>query len=315
MAKLITEVSSDLVLEKTTGQDFFITGLFSTADEKNNNGRIYKKELLEREINRLNEGIKDGKSLFGELGHPEGPTVNLDRVSHKITDFFWKENHVFGKAKILNTPMGKTARELLKEGSLGISSRGLGDIDEDGTVKENLHILTYDLVDSPSNQGSYVNGILEGKEFQIPGEDQDLDQMIEKMDNYVNSSDKKSLKELYYPEKSISIDSIKKDQFRWTSNESYRQIDSSKEKIDKSIYKWGKDGFGGQSVQPIQVVFFERLSNKVLYSNHPFYPERAKLSESDFDILLKQGFKLVPWSTNQPNWRKDMMKKINRRHI
>jgi hypothetical protein len=164
--KLITECSTELELFEGKDKQPYIIGIFSSAEVKNNNGRRYKKELLEREVTKfVSEKVKN-RSSFGELSHPSGPDINLDKVAIVIESLEWKGGDVYGKAKILDTPMGKIAKELVKEGRLGISSRGLGTVSESGYVNEDFNLITYDLVADASNPASqFVNGILEGKEF------------------------------------------------------------------------------------------------------------------------------------------------------
>lgn len=169
--KLITECSNELELFEEKGKQPYIVGIFSTAEVENNNGRRYKKEILEREINKFMSEKVSKKSSFGELSHPSGPEINLDKVAIVVESLEWRGSDVYGKAKILDTPMGKIAKELVKEGSLGISSRGLGTVSESGYVNEDFNLITYDLVADASNPASqFVNGILEGKDFSIPGE-------------------------------------------------------------------------------------------------------------------------------------------------
>jgi len=171
MAKLITEASYDFeISEANNGKDMYVVGIFSTAELKNQNKRVYSRPILEREISKLQEKIKT-RSLLGELDHPSEPTINSDKVAIKIQDLSWKGNSVYGKAKILDTPMGNIAKTLVKEGGYGISSRGLGTVNENGYVNEDYNMITFDLVNEPSNANSWLNGIYEGKEFTINGEE------------------------------------------------------------------------------------------------------------------------------------------------
>lgn len=167
--KLITECSYDFqISEAKNGKDMHIVGIFSTAEMENNNKRRYSREILEREVGKVQGKIKKN-CLWGELGHPPNPEVNPDKIALKIENLEWKGNNVYGKAKLLDTPMGAIARTLVKEGSMGISSRGLGTVAENGYVNEDFHLITYDLVTDPSNKPSWVNGIYEGAEYNIPG--------------------------------------------------------------------------------------------------------------------------------------------------
>ena len=148
----------------------FIEGVFLQSDLKNKNGRIYPREIMQREVARyVKENIKT-KRAYGELGHPEGPTVNLDRVSHMITSLREDGNNYIGKAKVMDTPMGKIVKELISEGAqLGVSSRGLGSLKERhgiNEVQDDFMLATAaDIVADPSAPDAFVNGIMEGKEW------------------------------------------------------------------------------------------------------------------------------------------------------
>ena len=172
--KLITEEVQKVkfVTEgKGSNKKLYIEGVFLQGNIKNRNGRMYPVETLAREVNRYNESfIQKGRAL-GELGHPEGPTVNLDRVSHKITSLTREGNNFRGKAQLLNTPMGKIASSLLDEGvMLGVSSRGVGSLrtTNEGykVVGEDFMLATAaDIVADPSAPDAFVSGIMEGKEW------------------------------------------------------------------------------------------------------------------------------------------------------
>ena len=167
--KLITEMSYEFELHEEKGsKDMFAVGIFSSAELKNNNKRVYKKDLLEREVGKVQEKVKK-KCLWGELGHPPNPEVNPDKIALRTTQLEWRGNDLYGKAKILDTPMGQIAKTLVKEGQMGISSRGLGTVGDNGYVNEDFHLITWDLVTDPSNNPSWVNGIFEGQEFITPG--------------------------------------------------------------------------------------------------------------------------------------------------
>jgi len=166
--KLITEISHNLELMESKTKGVHIVGIFSSAEIENNNKRKYSKELLEREVNRVEEKVK-GKSLWGELGHPPNPEINPDKIAILTTMLEWKGNDLYGKSKVLDTPMGNIAKTLVKEGRMGISSRGLGTVGDDGYVNEDFNLLTYDLVTDPSNHPSWVDGIYEGMDFTLPG--------------------------------------------------------------------------------------------------------------------------------------------------
>lgn len=171
--KLITEevASVKFITEEKNGKKcLHIEGIFLQADIKNRNGRMYPMETLTREVSRYNENyIKKGRAL-GELGHPDGPTVNLDRVSHMITSLKAEGNNFIGRAKVLDTPMGKIASSLIGEGvTLGVSSRGVGSLVEKNGVRvvsDDFMLATAaDIVADPSAPDAFVNGIMEGVEW------------------------------------------------------------------------------------------------------------------------------------------------------
>ena len=172
--KLITEEISNVQIiteGKGANKKLYIEGVFLQGDIKNRNGRMYPMETLSREVKRYNETfVKKGRAL-GELGHPDGPTVNLDRVSHKITSLVQEGSNFKGKAQILNTPMGKIASSLLDEGvMLGVSSRGVGSLkmtnEGHKIVGEDFMLATAaDIVADPSAPDAFVQGIMEGKEW------------------------------------------------------------------------------------------------------------------------------------------------------
>ena len=160
-----------LVEQKNGKKSMYIEGVFLQGNIKNRNGRMYPMETLRREVGRYNENhIQSGRAL-GELGHPEGPTVNLDRVSHKIVSLKESGSNFIGKAKILNTPMGKIASSLIEEGvKLGVSSRGVGSLQQTkegfAVVGEDFMLATAaDIVADPSAPDAIVEGIMEGKEW------------------------------------------------------------------------------------------------------------------------------------------------------
>jgi hypothetical protein len=171
--KLITETIENvkLITEEKDGKKLlYIEGVFLQSELKNRNGRMYPFSVLEREVKRYNEEYVKSKRALGELGHPDGPTINLDRVSHRITDLRAEGNNFIGKAQILDTPMGNIAKNLLGEGvQLGVSSRGMGSIQkvEDCNVVADDFMLTTaaDIVADPSAPDAFVNGIMEGKEW------------------------------------------------------------------------------------------------------------------------------------------------------
>jgi hypothetical protein len=172
--KLITEQIEDVQIlseEKNGKKNLYIEGTFLQGEIKNRNGRMYPINTLRREVDKYNESfVKNGRAL-GELGHPDGPTVNLDRVSHLITSLVQEGNNFRGRARILDTPMGNIAKNLLGEGvKLGVSSRGIGSLQEtrDGAkvVADDFMLATAaDIVADPSAPDAFVNGIMEGKEW------------------------------------------------------------------------------------------------------------------------------------------------------
>lgn len=172
--KLITETIQDVKYVTESAEDgkksLFIVGPYMVAEEQNRNGRIYSRSILEGAVKKYMQNyVKEGRA-FGELGHPEGPTVNLDKVSHLIKDLTFSGNVCEGKAKILtNTPMGKIASSLIEEGAkLGVSSRGMGSLREfQGVnhVQEDFMLAAVDIVADPSAPGAFVNGIMEGREW------------------------------------------------------------------------------------------------------------------------------------------------------
>ena len=172
--KLITEEVSRvkfIVEGKGAKKKMYIEGVFLQGEIKNRNGRMYPMQTLAKEVHRYNESfVKKGRAL-GERGHPEGPTVNLDRVSHKITSLRQEGNNFIGKAQLLSTPMGKIAQNLIGEGvTLGVSSRGVGSLKEDlhgcKVVGEDFMLATAaDIVADPSAPDAFVSGIMEGKEW------------------------------------------------------------------------------------------------------------------------------------------------------
>ena len=171
--KLITEQIENVQIlteEKNGKKLLYIEGVFLQSELTNRNGRRYPFEVLNREVERYNEEYVKTKRALGELGHPDGPTINLDRVSHRITSLRAEGNNFIGKAQILDTPMGKIAKSLLDEGvQLGVSSRGMGSIEKSegiSVVRDDFMLTTAaDIVADPSAPDAFVNGIMEGKEW------------------------------------------------------------------------------------------------------------------------------------------------------
>jgi hypothetical protein len=152
------------------GKNTYLEGIFLQAEKKNRNNRIYPKAIMEEAVNKYNvEQVKTGRAV-GELNHPESASINLDKVSHRITSLVWEGNNVIGKALILNTPMGLIVKGLLEGGvQLGVSSRGMGSIEEGregaSIVQDDFLLNTVDIVQDPSATEAFVNGIMEGVEF------------------------------------------------------------------------------------------------------------------------------------------------------
>jgi len=171
--KLIREDIVDtsvLVEEKNGVKSLYITGPFLVAEQKNRNGRLYESRILEKEAKRYTEEYIDKNRAFGELGHPDTPSINLDRVSHLIVSLKKEGNNFMGKAKVLDTPMGKIAKSLMEGGAtLGVSSRGMGslkNVNGVNMVQDDFYLATAaDIVADPSGPGCFVNGLMEHKEW------------------------------------------------------------------------------------------------------------------------------------------------------
>ena len=202
--KLITEEISNVKIiteGKGSKKTLHIEGVFLQGGIKNRNGRMYPVNILNNEVNRYCENFVGKGRALGELGHPDGPTVNLDRVSHKITSLVREGNNFVGKAKLLSTPMGKIASSLIGEGvTLGVSSRGVGTLKEDQTgckvVGEDFQLATAaDIVADPSAPDAFVNGIMEGKEWVWEGGSL-REQLAEKTKKSINTLvDQRALEE------------------------------------------------------------------------------------------------------------------------
>jgi hypothetical protein len=170
--KLISEIVEDVqIITEGTSKDLFIEGIFLQSEITNRNGRVYPKSVMEREVGRYMKEYVEAKRAFGELGHPEGPTINLDRVSHMITSLKEDGNNYVGRAKIMNTPMGNIVKNLIDGGAkLGVSSRGLGSLQTTSEgineVQDDFFLATAaDIVADPSAPDAFVQGIMENKEW------------------------------------------------------------------------------------------------------------------------------------------------------
>ena len=175
--KLIAEEVTNVrfITEKVNGKtEHFIEGVFMQAEKQNRNGRVYPKDILAKEAARYNTEYVEKNRAFGELGHPDSPTINLDRVSHMITKLYPDGNNFIGKAKILDTPNGKIVKSLLDGGAtLGVSTRGVGSLKPQNgyqVVQDDFHLATAaDIVADPSAPDAFVRGIMEGKEWILDG--------------------------------------------------------------------------------------------------------------------------------------------------
>jgi len=202
--KLIAEYTDQkleaIVEAKEDGsKSHFIEGIFMQSEAKNRNGRIYPKMVMESAVDKyVTEQVKTGRAV-GELNHPDGPTVNLDKVSHKIESLDWDGNDVVGKARILNTPMGNIVKGLLEGGvQLGVSTRGMGSLEErNGTmyVKDDFLLNTVDIVQDPSAPTAFVNGIMEGVEW-VWNNGMIQPQVIEKMETEIKTAPRTDLYEV-----------------------------------------------------------------------------------------------------------------------
>ena len=201
--KLITEYTTNdvscIVEKKEDGtKSFVIEGVFAQAEQKNRNGRIYPKAIMEKAVNKYVKEQVSQKRAVGELNHPEGPTVNLDKVSHLITDLQFEGNDVVGKAQILDTPMGQIVKGLLEGGvQLGVSTRGMGSLEQkDGAmyVRDDFILNTVDIVQDPSAPGAFVNGVMDGVEW-VWHNGVIEPQVIEEMETEIKSAPKKHLYE------------------------------------------------------------------------------------------------------------------------
>ena len=171
--RLIKEVAQDLnylvEAKEGGGKNVYIEGIFMQAEKANRNGRMYGRGIMEREVQKYQELINEKRSL-GELGHPPNPSINLNQVSHMITGLKFEGNDVYGKAKILDTPMGKIAKNFIEEGvRLGVSSRGLGSVklNKEGVneVQDDFHLATVDIVADPSAPDAFVQGIMDSADW------------------------------------------------------------------------------------------------------------------------------------------------------
>ena len=181
------------------GKRHFIEGVFMQSESKNRNGRVYPKAVMEKAVDRyVTEQVNTGRAV-GELNHPEGPSINLDKVSHIIESLKWNGNDVVGKARILETPMGNIVKGLLDGGvQLGVSTRGMGSLEERNGVmyvKDDFHLSTVDIVQDPSAPTAFVNGIMEGVEW-VWNNGVIQSQVIEKMETEIKKASRTNLHEV-----------------------------------------------------------------------------------------------------------------------
>lgn len=181
--------------EKSGKKTYRISGPFLQSEVKNRNGRVYSKQLLEREVGNYNKEFIDNKNSVGELDHPPTPSINLDRVSHLIESLKMDGNDGNGVAKVLDTPCGMIAQNLLEGGvKLGVSTRGVGSL-EDGKVGDDFKLLTVDIVANPSAPNAYVDGVLESKEYVIEG-NKIVELAYERLDEGYGKIDKRESTEI-----------------------------------------------------------------------------------------------------------------------
>jgi len=169
-SEAVEEVEYITEAKEGGGKNYKIKGIFLQADIKNRNGRVYPMEILEKEVSRYNKKFINENRAYGELGHPEGPTVNLERVSHMVTELYPDGKNFVGEAKIMETPMGKIVKNIMNEGGkLGVSSRGMGSLNQKNGanyVRDDFYLATAaDIVADPSAPNAFVEGIMEGKEW------------------------------------------------------------------------------------------------------------------------------------------------------
>ena len=206
--KLIKEVVEDVQYLKEATEDgkknYYIEGIIMQGDIKNRNGRVYPKQTLMRELKRYNENYVSKKRAFGELGHPQGPTINLDRASHMFTELREEGSNVVGRAKVMETPMGKIVKNIIDDGGqLGISSRGMGSLKKNKAgimeVQDDFMLATAgDIVADPSAPDAFVQGIMEGVEFyyDIASGTWQQQQAFEQIEEEIKQTAKRSAREL-----------------------------------------------------------------------------------------------------------------------
>lgn len=199
--KLIKEINQDLnyltEAREDGGKNVFIEGIFMQSNKENRNGRVYPRHIMEKEVGRYQQLINEKRSL-GELGHPPNPTINLDKVSHLITELKFMGDDVIGRAKILDTPMGNIVKNFIKEDiGVGVSSRGLGSLKMKNGVNEvqdDFHLATVDIVADPSAPDAFVQGIMESKDWVLENGVWKA-QEVEQAQQFIRKTSKADLKE------------------------------------------------------------------------------------------------------------------------
>lgn len=209
--EVLTEAKSD------GSKRYCIEGIFAQAEQRNRNGRIYPKPVMESAVDKYVTTQVNSKRAVGELNHPEGPTINLDKVSHLITQLEWKNNDVIGKAQILDTPMGKIVQGLLDGGvQLGVSTRGMGSLEERNGimyVKDDFMLATVDIVQDPSAPTAFVNGIMEGVDW-VWNNGIVEPRIVEKMETEIKSAPRADLYETQVREFKNFLSLLKKQTFK-----------------------------------------------------------------------------------------------------
>jgi hypothetical protein len=337
--KLITETSFDLQLinESKDDKQLSIVGIFSSAGLKNENGRVYSKPLLEREVKKYMSEKVNNKSAWGELGHPQNPEINPERIAIIIESLRWKDDHVYGKARVLDTPAGKIAATLVKEGKMGISSRGLGSVNESGQVQDDFQLVTYDLVTNPSNNPSWVNGIFEGKEFditekkaepktkEIPKVTNDgLITMKAKDYKWDNISENH---EMNYHRKPNLNEVISAKNHRWHDSFAGETayLDADVEPVKKDLWHWGSQSgsygsindsspYGSTELHTAwngypKVIYVDQVTNKIAWSVLPDFPKGSRFDENVKDAIAAIGWHISFVNMRERDWEDQIRKR------
>ena len=191
----VENIEPVIVENKEGGKDYFLEGIFLQGNKENKNNRNYPVATLEKAVNEFNTEYVSKKRGFGELGHPAGPQINLERVSHMITDIKKAGDNFIGRAKVMDTPYGNIVKNFIKEGCLlGVSSRGLGSVNDKNTVQDDYKLATVDIVADPSAPDAFVEGIMESHEWYVENGIYKVRE-IEEIQNEVNETPKYELQE------------------------------------------------------------------------------------------------------------------------